>query len=78
MTGSAPAPGCFITALNLLPVGQLDGGHVLHAMIGRRSRPVGIAVFVGMLVLLVYGALVGLTYWVWTYAKVDGKWLRVP
>lgn len=49
--------GLFITALNLMPVGQLDGGHVAYGLFGqRRARYIGVAAFFTMVGL-------GLTVW---------------
>lgn len=39
--------GVFITAMNLLPVGQLDGGHILYTLIGRKAHLVAYAIIVG-------------------------------
>ena len=43
--------GFFVTALNLLPVGQLDGGHIARALLGDRSRWAGYGALGAMLVL---------------------------
>jgi len=50
--------GMFFTVLNLLPVGQLDGGHVLRAMLGESQERVAAivpAVLFGLAAYLHYG-----------------------
>ncbi len=43
--------GLLVTSLNLIPVGQLDGGHIIYAIFGNRQREVAWMV-VGLLLVL--------------------------
>jgi len=43
--------GLFVTSLNLIPIGQLDGGHVAYALWGRRQRTMALAMVPILLVL---------------------------
>ena len=55
--------GLMITALNLLPVGQLDGGHVARALLGQsRAYAVGRATLFGMVALGLF-VWSGLLFW---------------
>ncbi len=50
--------GIFATALNLLPIGQLDGGHILYSFFGERHKLLS-KIFIAALVPL------GFLYWPW-------------
>jgi membrane-associated protease RseP (regulator of RpoE activity) len=65
--------GIFATALNLLPIGQLDGGHVLYAYVGERHRrlslifalvliPIGLKFWSGWLLWSAFFLLFGLRH----------------
>jgi membrane-associated protease RseP (regulator of RpoE activity) len=43
--------GLLVTALNLMPVGQLDGGRIAYALFGRRHKTLGVVTFVALLAL---------------------------
>ncbi len=54
--------GIIVTALNLMPVGQLDGGHIIHAMFGQKT-----AMIIGQIarLLLLLLSLVQSEYLLW-------------
>ncbi|MGD0251035.1 MAG: site-2 protease family protein, partial [Thermoplasmata archaeon] len=54
--------GIFVTAINLLPAGQLDGGHIFRALFGDRTRYVSYGV-----VILLFGLGIFYTGW-WFFA----------
>lgn len=45
--------GFFVTSLNLIPAGQLDGGHIAYAILGEKHRWLS-KIIIGVLVLLGY------------------------
>ncbi|MFQ5667779.1 MAG: site-2 protease family protein [Candidatus Binatia bacterium] len=55
--------GLFVTFLNLLPVGQLDGGHVSYAMFGRWHRWIS-RLFLGVIAVLGVGGWQGWFVWI--------------
>ena len=46
--------GVFITALNLMPIGQLDGGHILYTLIGKHAHVVANGLILGAFVWMIY------------------------
>jgi len=46
--------GLLVTAMNLLPVGQLDGGHIIYALFHNKSRYISMAVYGMMVYILIF------------------------
>ncbi len=62
--------GLLVTMLNLIPLGRLDGGHILYALIGRRQATVSGFVWLALVGLGFLAAArgsfwAGLVWWVW-------------
>jgi len=55
--------GMFVTFLNLLPVGQLDGGHIVRALVGDRQETIAA---------LVPATLFGLAGYLYFFQDIDG------
>jgi len=58
--------GLLATALNLFPVGQLDGGHIAYAVLGRRSS----LITIGMIVIAIGLTVFSLSWLVWTVLMI--------
>jgi membrane-associated protease RseP (regulator of RpoE activity) len=65
--------GFLATAMNLLPISQLDGGHIARGVLGRRSNLlgyfmvavlfyIGLEYYSGWLILSIFGVMMGLSH----------------
>jgi membrane-associated protease RseP (regulator of RpoE activity) len=66
--------GFYLTGINLLPVGQLDGGHVIYALFGRFAHYIAIIAFVS---LIAAGFLLSPNWFIWAFFILVGG-LRHP
>jgi hypothetical protein len=55
--------GLLVTALNLIPAGQLDGGHIVHSWLGRKASVLLPFVLIGLVVL----GIVWTGWWLWAF-----------
>lgn len=55
--------GLFVTAINLFPIGQLDGGHIAYVFLGKRQKYIAYAFF-GILVCLALFVSPNWTFWI--------------
>lgn len=62
--------GLVVTMLNLMPIGQLDGGHLTHAWFGERAIPLGKAMSALLLGMVVCFSLTWLLWFILTMKVV--------
>ena len=55
--------GLFVTTLNLLPVGQLDGGHVIYALFPRRHRTISVLFVISCVLMVLVPLALGVSFW---------------
>ncbi len=53
--------GLLVTALNLLPIGQLDGGHITYSLLGRKQSVVA---YIAFGIILVIGFILDVKSWI--------------
>lgn len=53
--------GLLVTSLNLIPIGQLDGGHAAYVLLGRRAKVVWPFIILGLVAL----GLAWPGWWLW-------------
>lgn len=69
--------GLFVTTLNMIPVGQLDGGHVMYSLFGDKARLIYWPVILGLIgVSIVTGQMTWLVFLIILF--IVGRFYAVP
>lgn len=70
--------GLYVTALNLMPIGQLDGGHIMHALFGSRmGERISRAAMWGLFLLAVF-VVPSLLLWAFIVFLIAGRKAAPP
>jgi membrane-associated protease RseP (regulator of RpoE activity) len=67
--------GLLVTGINLIPVGQLDGGHIAYALFGRWAHTIAM---VGLALVVLAGVFLSINWLVWALFMVLGGLKHPP